>query len=75
LRSQRKSKKKEIIAFVIAVLTAVFAALDLHGWHMYLMLGVTAAIAILSAVLMARKLTRSSAAESETVVTPKPHGN
>jgi membrane protein implicated in regulation of membrane protease activity len=58
LRGQQRSKKKETLGFVIALVGAVLAVLDLHGWHMYMMLGVTAVVAIVAAIFLARKLRR-----------------
>jgi hypothetical protein len=37
-----RAKRKAAIAFAIAVASAIFSALELHGWHIYVGLGLTA---------------------------------
>jgi hypothetical protein len=37
-----RSRRKAAISFAIAAAAAIFSALDLHGWHIYLGLGLTA---------------------------------
>lgn len=65
MRSQQRSKKKEILTFIIALVGAAFAAQDLHGWHMYMMLGVTAVVGILAGILLARKLRKPLQTEAQ----------
>jgi membrane protein implicated in regulation of membrane protease activity len=75
LRRQQRSKNKEILGFVVALLGAAFAALDLHGWHMYMMLGVTAVVAIVAAIFLARKLRRPLQSETQDAEAAKSRGD
>lgn len=41
-----RARRKAAISLAIAVAAAIFSALELHGWHIYVGLGLTAIAAI-----------------------------
>jgi hypothetical protein len=41
-----RKRRKAAVSFAIAMAAAIFSALELHGWHIYVWLALTAVAAI-----------------------------
>ena len=52
---QKRSKGKAAVLIILAGLTAVVSALELHGWHIYLALTLIGAGLIIGLIRWARK--------------------
>jgi hypothetical protein len=50
-----RARRKAAISFAIAVAAAIFSALELHGWHIYVGLGLTAIAAVYGLTRWKRK--------------------
>jgi hypothetical protein len=50
-----RARRKAAISFAIAVAAAIFSALELHGWHIYVGLALTAVAAIYGLTRWKRK--------------------
>jgi len=64
LRNKPQSKRKASVSFVIAVVGAIFAVLDLHGWHVYAMFGVLALVVAFGAVHLTRVIREREAQQA-----------
>lgn len=53
-----RAKRKAAIAFAIAVASAIFSALELRGWHIYVGLGLTAIAVIYGLTRWKQKYSR-----------------
>jgi hypothetical protein len=53
-----RTRRKAAISFAIAVAAAIFSAFDLHGWHVYVGLGLTVIAAIYGLTRWQRKYPR-----------------
>jgi hypothetical protein len=55
----RRARRKAAISFAVAVAAAIFSALELHGWHVYVGLALTFTVAAYGLTRWRRKYTKS----------------
>jgi hypothetical protein len=51
----QRARRKAAISFAIAVAAAIFSAFDLHGWHIYIGLGLALVVAAYGLLRWRRK--------------------